>query len=166
MTVCGCEANVVMRPCKALLQSSASLRPLYTSSSSSPYILATRRIQSRPYSSGGQPPPEDDAQNAPGRRPRVSPTAPPTDEEPSNNGKPFRIDSANRTIETAAGDLPLSPVMDPSFWDARKRHRTLKARPKKAQNSVERQFRANPFGRYFYFILKSIYPFQMRFYDD
>lgn len=148
MTVCGCEANVVMRPCKALLQSSASLRPLYTSSSSSSsssYILATRRIQSRPYSSGGQPPPEDDAQNAPGRRPRASPT---TEEEPNSNGKPFRIDSANRKIETAAGDLPLSPVMDPSFWDARKRHRTLKARPKKAQNSVERQFRANPFGRH------------------
>ncbi len=59
----------------------------------------------------------------------------------------FNIDSVNKKIRTVAGDLPLSPIMDDSFWEARRRHQTPKAIPRKAQNSVERQFRKNPFGK-------------------
>ncbi|RYP72976.1 hypothetical protein DL770_007856 [Monosporascus sp. CRB-9-2] len=67
--------------------------------------------------------------------------------EPKNEEEPFNVDPVNKKIETAVGDLPLSPVMDPSFWEARQRYQTPKAKPGKAQNSVERQFRANPFAK-------------------
>ncbi|RYP08529.1 hypothetical protein DL764_001860 [Monosporascus ibericus] len=67
--------------------------------------------------------------------------------EPKNEDEPFKVDPVNKKIETAVGDLPLSPVMDPSFWEARQRYQTPKAKPGKAQNSVERQFRANPFAK-------------------
>ncbi|KAI1117255.1 hypothetical protein F5Y14DRAFT_403748 [Nemania sp. NC0429] len=56
------------------------------------------------------------------------------------------IDTDNKTIATAVGRLPLSPVMDPSYWEATTRHQRPKAKQGKAQNSVERQFRKNPFA--------------------
>ncbi|KAH9909926.1 hypothetical protein F4778DRAFT_25105 [Xylariomycetidae sp. FL2044] len=61
--------------------------------------------------------------------------------------EPFRINQENKTIETAVGDLPLSPIMDPSFWEATRRHQVPKAKPGKPKNSVERQLRANPFAK-------------------
>ncbi|RYP78247.1 hypothetical protein DL771_000724 [Monosporascus sp. 5C6A] len=67
--------------------------------------------------------------------------------EPKNKEEPFNVDPVNKKVETAVGDLPLSPVMDPSFWEARQRYQTPKAKPGKAQNSVERQLRANPFAK-------------------
>ncbi|KAI1180830.1 hypothetical protein F4777DRAFT_573483 [Nemania sp. FL0916] len=60
---------------------------------------------------------------------------------------PFDVNSDNKTIATAIGDLPLSPIMDPSYWEATTRHQTAKATKGKAQNSVERQFRMNPFAK-------------------
>ncbi|KAI0434575.1 hypothetical protein F5Y09DRAFT_337525 [Xylaria sp. FL1042] len=59
----------------------------------------------------------------------------------------FDIDQDNKTIDTAVGRLPLSPIMDPSYWDATTRHQAPKAKMGKATNSVERQFRKNPFAR-------------------
>ncbi|KAI1204141.1 uncharacterized protein F4807DRAFT_448710 [Annulohypoxylon truncatum] len=59
----------------------------------------------------------------------------------------FEVDSENKKVETAAGDLPLSPIMDPAYWEAKKRHEVPKAKPGKPQNSVERQLRANPFAK-------------------
>ncbi|KAI0835850.1 hypothetical protein F5Y06DRAFT_275563 [Hypoxylon sp. FL0890] len=59
----------------------------------------------------------------------------------------FKIDPQNKTVETVVGDLPLSPVMDPTFWEARRRHQAPKAKPGKPQNSVERQLRANAFAQ-------------------
>ncbi|KAI1418978.1 hypothetical protein F5Y12DRAFT_780371 [Xylaria sp. FL1777] len=57
------------------------------------------------------------------------------------------VDQDNKTITTAVGHLPLSPIMDPSYWDATTRHQTPKSKRSKATNSVERQFRKNPFAQ-------------------
>ncbi|KAI1754654.1 hypothetical protein F4782DRAFT_493364 [Xylaria castorea] len=59
----------------------------------------------------------------------------------------FDIDQENKTIATAFGHLPLSPVMDPSYWKATMRHEVPKEKKGKAQNSVERQFRKNPYAQ-------------------
>ncbi|KAI1463410.1 uncharacterized protein F4812DRAFT_446843 [Daldinia caldariorum] len=59
----------------------------------------------------------------------------------------FKIRPETKTVETVAGDLPLSPVMDPTYWEAVNRHHVPKAKPGKPQNSVERQLRANPFAK-------------------
>ncbi|KAI1366566.1 hypothetical protein F5Y08DRAFT_300998 [Xylaria arbuscula] len=58
----------------------------------------------------------------------------------------FEVDPDNKTVATAVGQLPLSPIMDPSYWDAVTRHQAPKAKQGKATNSVERQFRKNPFA--------------------
>jgi hypothetical protein len=66
--------------------------------------------------------------------------------ESTSSDESFNVDQDNKTITTAVGDLPLSPIMDPSYWEATTRHQAPKAKEGKAQNSVERQFRKNPFG--------------------
>lgn len=58
----------------------------------------------------------------------------------------FDIDQQNKTIATAIGDLPLSPIMDPSYWEMTTRYQVPKQKQGKAQNSVERQFRNSPYG--------------------
>ena len=119
-----------MRPCKALSQGSA-VEVCSRVAHRGPHT-ASRRIQQQCYSSAAEKP-ASDASAANATR--------------NGNGRPkFNIDSANKTIETPVGDLPLSPVMDPAFWAARERHRTKKPRARRAKNSLERQFRANPFG--------------------
>ncbi|RYP40741.1 hypothetical protein DL767_001496 [Monosporascus sp. MG133] len=120
------DSNVVMRLCKAVPQSSARLCRYYSSS---------HRIY-RHYATGKS---RDVAQP---RAPSAAAT-----KEPKNQEESFNVDPVNKKIETAVGDLPLSPVMDPSFWEARQRYQTPKAKAGKAQNSVERQFRANPFAK-------------------
>ncbi|KAI1377119.1 hypothetical protein F4677DRAFT_417449 [Hypoxylon crocopeplum] len=65
----------------------------------------------------------------------------------SDRDDAFKVNPENKTVETAVGDLPLSPVMDPTFWEATRRHQVPKAKPGKPQNSVERQLRANPFAK-------------------
>ncbi|KAK7742185.1 hypothetical protein SLS62_010805 [Diatrype stigma] len=78
----------------------------------------------------------------------VAPTPHIQEARPGENEQPpFNVDSVKKTIGTAAGELPLSPVMDPSFWDQRKKHHEPKGRAKSALNSVERQFRKNPYGK-------------------
>ncbi|KAK6951572.1 hypothetical protein Daesc_006094 [Daldinia eschscholtzii] len=59
----------------------------------------------------------------------------------------FKIRPETKVVETVAGDLPLSPVMDPTYWEAVNRHQVPKAKPGKPLNSVERQLRANPFAK-------------------
>lgn len=66
----------------------------------------------------------------------------------------FDIDPTNRTITTALGSLPLSPVMNPAFWEAKQRYKAAKPKPGRAQgaprakgnNSIERQLRKNPYA--------------------
>ncbi|KAI2777967.1 hypothetical protein F4815DRAFT_447769 [Daldinia loculata] len=59
----------------------------------------------------------------------------------------FKVRPETKTVKTAVGELPLSPIMDPTYWEAVKRHQVPKAKPGKPQNSVERQLRANPFAK-------------------
>ncbi|KAI0400618.1 hypothetical protein F4802DRAFT_610025 [Xylaria palmicola] len=59
----------------------------------------------------------------------------------------YDIDRDNKTIATAVGPLPLSPIMDPSYWEAITRYKNSKPKPGKAQNSLERQFRRNPYAK-------------------
>ncbi|KAI1501057.1 hypothetical protein F5X99DRAFT_211857 [Biscogniauxia marginata] len=64
-----------------------------------------------------------------------------------DEGEILKIDQDKKTIETAVGELPLSPIMDPSYWEATRRHQTPKAKPGRPQNSVERQLQANAFAK-------------------
>ncbi|KAI0205353.1 hypothetical protein F4808DRAFT_411387 [Astrocystis sublimbata] len=75
----------------------------------------------------------------------ASPLVPDSAAAPADQG--YAVDSENRTVATAVGDLPLSPVMDPSYWDATTRHHVAKPKSGKGQNSVERQFRKNPYAQ-------------------
>ncbi|KAF4785850.1 hypothetical protein HER10_EVM0010636 [Colletotrichum scovillei] len=50
--------------------------------------------------------------------------------------KEVRIDKENKKVRTAAGDLPISPVMDPVWMDVRTRYRTPKPRPKSKSDKV------------------------------
>ncbi|KAI0007104.1 hypothetical protein F4779DRAFT_619898 [Xylariaceae sp. FL0662B] len=120
-----------MRPCKILPHSSA--RPAHSR------IL--RYSNRRYFAAQAQ---HDDHSES---------THTPTDADPtkgplaSDRDDAFEIDSIKKTVATAVGELPLSPVMDPSFWEAKRRHQVRKAKPGKPQNSVERQLRANPFAK-------------------
>lgn len=52
----------------------------------------------------------------------------------------------DKTIKTAAGNLPISPLLDPTWQEARQRKKT-KARPdKNSHNRFQRQLRQNPYG--------------------
>lgn len=70
------------------------------------------------------------------------------------SSRKFDINPTNRTITTALGPLPLSPIMNPAFWEAKQRHKQAKPKPGRAQgaprakgnNSIERQLRRNPYA--------------------
>lgn len=52
----------------------------------------------------------------------------------------------DKTIQTAAGKLPISPLVDSTWREARERKKT-KARPdKNSHNRFQRQLRQNPYG--------------------
>lgn len=56
------------------------------------------------------------------------------------------VNLVDKTIHTAAGDLPISPLVDSTWREARQRKKT-KARPdKNAHNRFQRQLRQNPYG--------------------
>ncbi|ORY71343.1 uncharacterized protein BCR38DRAFT_8493 [Pseudomassariella vexata] len=114
-----------MRRCTALWDSTAIISQLRHS-----------RAQWRPYTSDG---PKD-------RRDASTPSAKAAAHQP-DDVEWFKIDSEAKTLETAVGNLPLSPIMDPSYWEAKEQHKTKKPKPGKPQNSVERQFHANPFAQ-------------------
>ncbi|KAK8035285.1 esterase-like protein [Apiospora rasikravindrae] len=137
-----------MRRCPALRGSSA---------------ISTRicrpQLQCRPYASkapatGQNNSSSDQADSSSNSADRRRPPSPPNNNEDSNSlfhdwDQAFQIDQDAKTIETAAGSLPLSPVMDPSFWARREQH--TKRKPKhtasKPQSTFERQFAANAFAQ-------------------
>lgn len=58
----------------------------------------------------------------------------------------FEVNVDEKTIATAAGPLPISPLLDPKWREARKRA-NAKARPDKSKlNRFQRQLYQNPFG--------------------
>ncbi|KAK2059698.1 hypothetical protein LY76DRAFT_14610 [Colletotrichum caudatum] len=61
----------------------------------------------------------------------------------------LKVDSANKTIGTSVGDLPISPVMDPRWMEARTRYRTPKPkRPKDVlpAGRFRKKLEANPYA--------------------
>jgi hypothetical protein len=61
-------------------------------------------------------------------------------------GNPLKIDIKSKTVSTASGPLPISPVLDPNWMKAKRRPQ------KKDAGKVSGQFRKklsnNPFGRH------------------
>ena len=60
------------------------------------------------------------------------------------DGKPLKIDAEAKTIATAAGDLPISPIFDPAWMQARRK--TAKAAPGPPLGRFRRKLANNPFG--------------------
>ncbi|GKT48984.1 uncharacterized protein ColSpa_09165 [Colletotrichum spaethianum] len=63
--------------------------------------------------------------------------------------KKLKVDSINKTVGTSVGDLPISPVMDPRWMEARTRYRTPKPRRPKdvlPAGRFRRKLEANPYG--------------------
>ncbi|KAI0884068.1 uncharacterized protein GGS22DRAFT_18685 [Annulohypoxylon maeteangense] len=122
-----------MRVCKALQNSSANFGRRATIA---PYFH--RRYfaddQSQSHS--------DDKEATPPRRKKTN-----IAHEAIDWDNAFKVNPENKAVETAVGDLPLSPVMDPTYWEATQRYQAPKPKPGKAQNSVERQLRANPYAK-------------------
>lgn len=77
-------------------------------------------------------------------------TAPDAEEQQHYNDPDFEadIDPADKTVQTAIGKLPVSPLMDPAFLEARERHKTPKqADASKAKKSkFRRALDRNPYG--------------------
>ncbi|KAI1398508.1 hypothetical protein F4819DRAFT_498709 [Hypoxylon fuscum] len=123
-----------MRLCKALLCRSARR--------GQPRTLAPPCFSRRYFADRAQ---QQHSEESP-TPPRANPGSPriPLDSEGDDS---FHINPEKKTVDTAVGELPLSPVMDPMFWEARGRHQVPKAKPGKPQSSIERQIRANPFAK-------------------
>lgn len=64
-----------------------------------------------------------------------------------NHGEPLRIDTAAKTISTAAGTLPISPMFDPNWIRAKRR--VTKAKPQSPTGRFRRKLIQNPFGESF-----------------
>ncbi|TDZ33364.1 hypothetical protein C8035_v010896 [Colletotrichum spinosum] len=71
------------------------------------------------------------------------------------DGKPIRVDRKRKTVSTSVGDLPISPIMDPDFKEARRRYNQPKPKPQKttAPNSgvkerLRKKLLQNPYGEY------------------
>lgn len=60
-------------------------------------------------------------------------------------GNPLRIDTDSKTVSTATGSLPISPIMDPSWMKARRRQK--KAVPGRMTGQFRKKLANNPFGR-------------------
>lgn len=59
---------------------------------------------------------------------------------------PLRIEPASKTISTPYGSLPISPLMDPAWIEARGRFRTGKPGAKKPVGRFRRLLSRNPYG--------------------
>jgi hypothetical protein len=53
----------------------------------------------------------------------------------------------NESSETFSSRLPISPLMDPSFWAARQKHRLPKQPPTKKPTPFQRQLANNPYAQ-------------------
>jgi hypothetical protein len=52
----------------------------------------------------------------------------------------------DKTIQTPVGNLPISPLLNPKWREARQRKKTKPPPDKKNQNRLQRQVRENPYG--------------------
>ncbi|KAK8058420.1 hypothetical protein PG994_008868 [Apiospora phragmitis] len=131
-----------MRRCPALRGSSAISTRIYQT-----------QLQCRSYAS--KAPSEEqnsnsDQANSTSAHRRQPPPAHDEDSDSLFNDwdQAFQIDQDAKSVETAVGSLPLSPVMDPSFWAQREQHTKRKPRkPTQPQSTFERQFEANAFAK-------------------
>lgn len=67
------------------------------------------------------------------------------------DGNKITLDVANKTVTTSVGNLPISPIMDPDFLEARGRWRSPKEKPRKdtsgdLKSRAKAKLRANAFG--------------------
>lgn len=80
---------------------------------------------------------------------RCSPNFNPYDEPLPDDEAPFEVDLVTKTVNTVVGPLPLSPLMDPSFHEARQRF--TKPKDPESSTSEKTKFRRllerNPYGR-------------------
>ena len=60
------------------------------------------------------------------------------------HGNPLRVDTESGTVSTAAGDLPISPVFDPTWIKSRRRQR--KDEPSTPTGRFRRKLTLNPYG--------------------
>ena len=64
-------------------------------------------------------------------------------EDPSGNR--LRINAKSKTISTATGSLPISPVLDPAWMKARRRQK--KESPSKPMGRFRKKLANNPYGQ-------------------
>lgn len=60
------------------------------------------------------------------------------------DGKPLRLNPKSKTVSTAAGHLPISPVFDPAWMQTRRRQ--TKADPQRPEGRFRRKLIMNPYG--------------------
>lgn len=60
-------------------------------------------------------------------------------------GSAAHVDLESKTVSTASGDLPMSPLLDPAWIRARRR--TRKEKPGKPEGRMAKKMRMNPYGR-------------------
>lgn len=60
------------------------------------------------------------------------------------HGNPVTIDADAKTVRTAIGNLPISPVMDPAWMQARRR--SVKNKATKPTGRFRRKLANNPYG--------------------
>lgn len=60
------------------------------------------------------------------------------------DSKSLRVNAEAKTISTAAGDLPISPIFDPAWMQAKRK--TAKAAPGPPLGRFRRKLAGNPFG--------------------
>ncbi len=70
-----------------------------------------------------------------------------------NDGKAIlQVDPVSKTIHTAAGSLPISPLMDPAFHGARGRFQQTKQPEARTQDKLKwrRALERNPYGTFYW----------------
>lgn len=60
------------------------------------------------------------------------------------DGKSLKLNPETKTVSTAAGDLPISPIFDPAWMQARRK--TAKSAPGPPLGRFRRKLANNPFG--------------------
>ncbi|ROT39885.1 hypothetical protein SODALDRAFT_349989, partial [Sodiomyces alkalinus F11] len=61
------------------------------------------------------------------------------------HGNQLELHSNTKTVSTPVGDLPISPVMDPAWMEAKERFKTPKAKPKQTKGKDGGRFRKKLF---------------------
>jgi hypothetical protein len=71
-----------------------------------------------------------------------------TEAPPSSRRQPIDVDVESKTVKTVVGDLPLSPMMDPSFYEAKYRFTQKKRRdaPRALKSQWRKQLERNIYG--------------------